>query len=154
MSYTLQAILGRVEEMRSVSPHGLPTVELADGLGMWAIDSDYQDAHAIPFLPLTDEGLADVPLPVVELARLLGECIYIEAEFFGGDGVQASAIYRGGVQQGSIVLSDSAINQALRAIGVIAKSPLDEFDSVGLGRERHTDAWRKNQAEQAGAQNP
>jgi hypothetical protein len=153
MSYTLQAILGREDEMRGIAPKDLPTIKLADGLALWAIDSDYQDTHAIPFLPLTDEGLDEVPLPVIELAGLLSECIYIEAEYFGGDGVQASAIYRSGLQQGSITLSDSAINQALRAFGVIAKSPLDEFDSVGLGRERNTDNWRKVLAEQDASSN-
>ena len=147
MAYTLQAILGRDAEMRSAAPSDLATVSLADGFALWAIDSDYQDAHAIPFLPLTDEGLTEVPASVVELAGRLSECIYIEAEYFGGDGGQASVLYRSGAQQGSLNISDSAINEGLRSLGFIAKPPLDEFDSVGLGRERSTENWRKNQAE-------
>ena len=53
MAYTLQAILGRAAEMRSAAPADLPTVSLTDGFALWAIDSDFQDAHSIPFLPLT-----------------------------------------------------------------------------------------------------
>jgi hypothetical protein len=154
MAYTLQAIIGRDEEMRSSAPDDLPTVGLTDGFSLWAIDSDYQDAHEIPFLPLTDEGLAEVPLPVVELAGRLSECIYIGAEYFGGDGGQASVFYRSGVQQGSINIGDSATNEALRAFGVVTKPSMDEFDSVGLSRERNTDNWRNNQAEQGVAPQP
>ena len=153
MAYTLQAILGRDVEMRSATPIDLATVSLVDGYALWAIDFDYQDAHAIPFLPLTDEGLTEVPPPVVELAGRLSECIYIEAEYFGSDGGQASVFFRNGTQEGSVNISDSAINEGLRSLGFIAKPPLDEFDSVGLGRERSIDNWRKNQAEQAASSN-
>lgn len=148
MAYTLQAIVGRAAEMRSAAPADLPTVSLTDGFALWAIDSSFQDAHSVPFLPLTDEGQADVPVPVVELAGLLSECIYVEAEYFGGDGGQASVLFRCGTQVGPINSSDSAINEGLRILGMIAKPPLDEFDSIALSRERNTDNWRKNQAEQ------
>ena len=106
MAYTLQAILGRETDMRIAAPEDLATISLADGFALWAIDSDYQEAHSIPFLPLTDEGQFEVPLPVAELAGRLSECIYIEAEYFGGDGGQASALYRSGIQQGSVNTSD------------------------------------------------
>ena len=111
MAYTLQAIIGHEAEMRDVASEGLATVKLADGYALWPIDSAYQNAHSVPFLPLTDEGHSEVPQPVVDLASRLSECAYIEAEYFGGDGGQASASYRNGTQQGAINSSDSAITE-------------------------------------------
>ena len=142
MSYTLQAIFGHEDEMRDAAPEDLSTVTLVDKFALWLIDSDYQDSHSVPFLPLTDGGQTVVPVPIVDLAGRLTECAYIEAEYFGGEGGQAAAFYRVGVQQGEINFSGSAINEVLRSLGVVAKAPYDEFDSIGLGRERNTNTWQ------------
>ena len=40
-----------------------------------------------------------------------------------------------------VKMEDMAINLALRRMGVRAIRPKDEFDSVGLGRKRTTEAW-------------
>jgi hypothetical protein len=123
----------------------------------------------LPLIPLPDETLADLrlsedgpfyildgqgPLPE-QLADVLrdvsaeGVVAYVEAEFFGGQGSQASMVF----ERGSLVFSpvvastpfrDGAFNQALRHFGVtVEPGAPDEFASVGLGRRRLTRDWLK-----------
>jgi len=40
-------------------------------------------------------------------------------------------------------VSQFAINEALRALGVKASGMFDEFEAVGLGQHRDTDEWTK-----------
>ena len=66
---------------------------------------------------------------------------YIVAEYFGGGGSQFGVAW----SDGDVVLGplrqDDAINQVLRFLGVTPGAGQDEFDSVGLGRHRHTHEW-------------
>jgi hypothetical protein len=85
---------------------------------------------------------------LASLSRV-GAVAYVEAEFFGGSGVQASVVW----DVGEIVLgpliekeeapvrgADAAINQALRRLGVQKKEgTFDEFEALDLGRCRKTD---------------
>ena len=77
--------------------------------------------------------------------------IYIEAEFFAGQGSQAAVGWNSGVlsfgprrtqmpmedREGYTVVADQddmAINEALRWIGIRRTPMQDEFDTVGIGR--------------------
>jgi hypothetical protein len=90
-----------------------------------------------------------------------GPVVYVHAEIHGGTGTQASVGWRGGTVDFAPVstanneadaggrhvlrhdLSDGAINQALRYLGVRVVPPaIDEFDSVGLGTFRSTEDWK------------
>jgi hypothetical protein len=65
---------------------------------------------------------------------------YVEANFFGGGGEQASAVWiRGTLVLGPLV-SALAINEALEKIGV-KRGIGDEFQALGLGRHRFTENW-------------
>jgi hypothetical protein len=66
---------------------------------------------------------------------------YIEAEFFGGSGDQSAVVWRDGARLLGPVHTGNAINEALSLLGALRNNPLDEFDSVGLGRHRDTAAW-------------
>lgn len=150
MSYTLQAIVGTREVLRSRREDGLHYVELNGGLVMVPLISELRQRHGIPHLPLTDE--ADGPAVPGSLAALCRELsqhglvAYLEAEFWGGQGVQAHALFRAGVAVGSPVVAEHAINQALRQFGVQPGSHHDEFEAVGLGRHRDTDDWADEQS--------
>jgi hypothetical protein len=84
--------------------------------------------------------------------------LYVHCEFWAGDGIQAAIAW----SEGSVVfgpkftrtpneeaeppyeLADRpgmAINAALRALGVRAGAPDDEFATVGLDRHRWTAEW-------------
>ncbi len=64
----------------------------------------------------------------------------IETDYVGGVGTQAAAVYHG---ERVVMRPESAvsgpINTALRHLGVVAGSGVDEFDTVGLGRFRDFD---------------
>ncbi len=100
--------------------------------------------HGISFCPLTDEGEEELPQTLVKLCeRLSKQCVlaYIEAEFFSGAGAQAHALFSEGKAIGRPVVSDSAINHALRYLGVAKEDAHDEFESAGLGKHRDTNEW-------------
>ncbi len=69
---------------------------------------------------------------------------YIKADYFGGVGQQSAIM----IDKENIILDvrakDSgygAINLVLKEFGIIRKQNLDEWDTVGLLRHRHTDDW-------------
>lgn len=78
--------------------------------------------------------LEDAPPPPGLIARVF-------AEFFGGVGNQQAELYADGQLLREFPAGYSAINLALRELGIVAEPPHDEFDTLGLGRHRHTGQW-------------
>lgn len=85
-----------------------------------------------------------------EMIRPKGTIIYIETDYFGGEGTQFSGIILDGKLLATYQNTDtdiaipypdrlleSPINKALRQLGVIRDAGLDEFDTLGLGNYRH-----------------
>jgi hypothetical protein len=76
---------------------------------------------------------------------------YVEAEYFGGVGTQAAAVWDGGdLVLGPLVEPEGSpaprgertpISQALRRLGADAAGHYDEFEAVGLHRHRHLEDW-------------
>ncbi len=66
---------------------------------------------------------------------------YFETEYFGGEGFERSAVFR----DSNVILGPldgaGAVNQALRALGVVVKPGQEEFDAAGLGRHRSVEEW-------------
>jgi hypothetical protein len=85
------------------------------------------------------------------IASVQGPVAYIEADFFGGPGTQASIVWdRGRVRlkpnkryfrHDKVKLDRMPINQALRMLGVKRGNHIDEFEALGLDRYRHTNQW-------------
>jgi hypothetical protein len=65
---------------------------------------------------------------------------YVEAEFWGGSGVQAGAVWRDGALIWGPAVEDKAINRALSHLGVVGDVG-DEFATLQLGRYRSTEQW-------------
>lgn len=144
MAYTLQAILARSGTLSEPLPDQLKLVRLIGGVDLIPLGRDALKAYALPFLPLTDEGQQGLPSALAELCERLsvqGRVAYVEAVSFGGAGAQAHALYSAGRAAGPVVVSGSAINEALRHIGVDNSGAADEFDAIGLGQHRNTDGW-------------
>jgi hypothetical protein len=97
--------------------------------------------------PQLPRALADALADISQF----GAVAYLEAEFFGGYGIQASVIWEGGEivlgpliekEEAGLRCTDAAISQALRRLGVEKEEDaFDEFDTVDLGRRRHTGEW-------------
>lgn len=81
---------------------------------------------------------------LVEFARAMsidGAVVYVETDYFGGVGTQASIAWRSNrVVYGPSKFDDS-INDALSTLGVSAGLSADEFQQLGLQRHRHTTDW-------------
>jgi hypothetical protein len=139
-------LIGRAGTFSGVSLRGLTVVPLAQGVELVPLGKNALRTLQIPSLPLTDEANESLPAALDQLCKDLSktaELAYIEAESFGGAGMQAFALYRkGGLVEGPIV-GEHAINDALKALGVESNVPeQDEFDVVGLGKHRGTDQWK------------
>ncbi|WP_052263007.1 hypothetical protein [Chromobacterium violaceum] len=144
MAYALQAIIARSGTISEPLLEQLKIVHLSGGVDLIPIGQDAIKAHALPFLPLTDEGREGLPRKLAEFCERLsaqGLLAYVEAEFFGGTGTQAYALFSAGNRIGHVVVSDSAINEALRHLGIGKGEAFDEFNAVGLGRYQSTDDW-------------
>jgi hypothetical protein len=98
----------------------------------------------------------------------MGSCFsrsaYIEAEFWGGTGMQASVVLQKSRIFSGPLISSGAINFALRHMGIDDGSSVtvfgravptgrDPFDMVGLGRHRSVGAWLQESAEPSAAPN-
>ncbi len=144
MGYYLQAIIVESEQVNSIPLDGLPLVKLCSGLSMIPFVNEVLESRNIEELPLTDQGHSELPISICDVCCLIssnGKAIYVEAEYFGGQGTQASAKWDNGRLIGSPYIGAQAINEALKYLGVACKPGLDEFESVGLDKYRNTNEW-------------
>ena len=144
MAYTLQAVIAKSGSFSGPLPQKLQVVGLRGGIDMLPLTTEALKIHSISFCPLVDEGSEEVPPQLLKLCEgLSNKCTlaYIEAEFFGGAGAQAHALFSKGKAIGQAVVSESAINEVLSYLGVTRGEAHDEFEAVGLGQHRDTDGW-------------
>jgi hypothetical protein len=145
MAYTLQGIIVRSESTLGSLPHKLQAIPLRSDMVLLPLTTEALKTYGITFCPLTDEGEEELPPALQRICEQLSErcsLAYIEAEFFGGGGSQAHALFSEGMLLGKTIVSESAINDALRYLGVAKGDAVDEFEAVGLGQHRNTDAWK------------
>ena len=142
MAYTIQAFLAIEEILLDAPVEGASIVSLRQGYGMIPLTTEIRKTHGLPLLPLTDGE----PIPD-QIARWgiklssAGAVAYIEAEFFGGEGTQGSALWSNGDMIEKPWVGEYAINIPLREMGVEKGDYFDRFEALGLGRCRSTDAW-------------
>lgn len=144
MSYTLQAFIAKTGVFPSPTPHDLHQVRLAQDMVLIPLDTDQRLKLDIEFCPLTDGGATELSAPLIILASKLsqnGHIAYIEAEIFGGTGIQASQQFSHGKAITTIAIEINAINAALKSLGVSQTNTSDEFNAIGLGIHRDTDHW-------------
>jgi len=145
MAYTLQAIIVPADASERAAQRELKCVRLsAQGLWMVPLPQDQIESMGFPSHPLTGDGETIVGPELDELCRFLsqsGKAAYVEAEFFGGDGTQACALYENGLPLSEPLVDDEAINHALRWLGVKRSGEYDEFLVAGLGMHRDTEDW-------------
>ncbi|MFD8380224.1 hypothetical protein ACFV2X_17020 [Streptomyces sp. NPDC059679] len=141
MSYRLDAVIGDFDRLRSWAEGVTEAVvaPLAQRLGL---------------MPLPTALRSDLPRILCALSQG-GPVAHVKADFWGGDGHQAAALWRAGVQVwGPVQTSefdglreDWPINAALARLGVVSADPRapdcrDLFVEVGLGQGRDEEDWR------------
>lgn len=149
MGYTLEALLLN-EQIYKAQPEALqrlPVVPLFYGLSLVPLTDDLFDK--LPPIPEVRERpeefwkfSAALEALALELSRF-GAVAYVEADFFGGEGTQAAAVW----EEGLLCLGPlksagvGAINTALQWLGIPSSQGRDGFEIVGLLRHRHTAGW-------------
>jgi hypothetical protein len=101
----------------------------------WAILRDARASLDLPRdLPATfpcEVVLLDLVRKVTGVAEPL--FAIIQTDYFGGAGSQWAVAFRGAAR---LTGETTSINQALATLGVRARPPHDEFDTIGLGGYR------------------
>jgi len=148
MAYSLQAFIGDPTDIAGIQVESR-AVNLPQEKALLPITDAVRQKYGIPRAPLAGNDvlaefgeLADLPEVVCALVARAKKIAYVEAEFFGGDGTQAAAVWEEGRLVFGPVVAADAINQALRVLGVAKKEQFDEFGALNLGRHRDTDEWK------------
>ena len=147
MSYTMQGIVGDEQVLAAAAFGALGAVRLPQGKALMLFTDRVREQLGLSFLPLTDEGESQLPASIRDICARLsraGKVAYIEAELFGGLGTQATAIWERGELIVPPIISRTAINEGLRALGVQATTGKDEFDALALGTHRDIEDWVAN----------
>ena len=149
MSYVLEALL-LSPEARDRFQRALPKiviVQLAPEVAMVPLTEDElkQLGSLDPVCQIGDEGeFSGLTKGVIEeLSRLTQYSLaaFVGALYTGGPGTQWGVIFLNGRPTAPPAISGSFINRALAKLGIRAANGMDEFDTVGLGRHRHTEDW-------------
>jgi hypothetical protein len=149
--YSLCAIVAASAPLESHSPlhPEARVIPLADGLSMIPLSESLlgkvQRARAFePSGASVSEAFEFLSEPLEGWAESLSRgctVLYVETEYFGGEGFERAVAWR----HGSVVLgpleSGGSINNSLRFLGVSAPSGREEIDVVGLTRCQSVEAW-------------
>ncbi len=147
MAYELHAIIGEVTHLRRVCPLTLSVVPLPLEPRLAVIPlldemvdaTEWPEPGELPALAPADLLLPGVHRWLLDASR---DCLigYIEAEYWAGIGAQHAWGWRNGQQVYHVgALAD--VNGLLALLGVVRNPSDDEWDTVGLGRHRHTEDW-------------
>jgi len=152
MSYSICGFIIPLSEARICSTQKWPCVTLARDLSLIPLQRDFLFLTEGDATPAGD--LRDFPIPAwfSEAAFCFSRCAYIEAEFWGGTGMQAAVVLERTRLIFGPEISPGAINTALRHMGVddglsvtlygiASPTGEDPFDAVGLNRHRSVSAW-------------
>jgi hypothetical protein len=147
MAYFLQAIVGNRTHLERVCPQGLRVVPLPldARLAMIPLPDELMDAAGWPASTELTPEEAPMIRPRVEAflvqASQEGLIGHIQAEYWGGVGEQFACGWQGGVMVYPYG-GQHDVNGLLKLLGV-KRGTDDEWDTVGLGRHRHTEEWLK-----------
>lgn len=102
------------------------------------------DTHDMAFVPYIDVLNRQMRRQWFDIGKDAQKPIaHIETDYFGGGGEQSAAVWKDGKKVFRKKGGGSAIDQALKMIGVIAQGGRGEFDTLGLGHWRSNLDWVK-----------
>jgi len=148
MGYEIEAIIAKTDTLAllSRSCKNAQVISLKQGFGLIPlIDELFDEWQSVRSQHKADPftGFSRLSSAVADQLRELsksGQVAYIEAEFFGGVGGQSSVAWTNNRVSFGPEHTQDAINQVLRHLGVV-NAAHDEFDTLGLGQNRHTERW-------------
>jgi hypothetical protein len=159
MSYSLGAIIGPRSTLLSETSYSqMKVIPLPQDFAMIPFTEElYEEIHGEPEIeydPEEDEGFGKPTEQINQWMQRISvnsKVAYIEIDCWGGDCVHASTVWENkkiilgplktiSVGNSGPPLSETGANKALRALGVQV-TDLDEFWSLGLQKNRHTEHW-------------
>jgi len=149
MGYYLSAFIGRGENLNRIrdSYNEAIIVELSQGVSLIPLTEELFDeinnfeasGNILSFEYLTP----NIERQILKIAQE-GVLAYVEADYFGGEGGQTGIMWKDGKRSVEYKYGQGVINAALRSLAVICEDKKDEFDTLGLGRHRHTREWAES----------
>ena len=98
------------------------------------------ESSDIKFTKMGEGILATTHIPKFKEFRKGKTIAKIETDYFGGSGEQSAKLYVDGVKKYDesdvFDYSKTPINDVLKMMGVVKKTGMDEFDTIGLGKFR------------------
>ena len=154
MAYTISALIAPEDILNAsiVSNSPMRVVALSQNFGLIPITKAVQQPRDVKDMIGFDEEypfhhLSDSVRKFALNVSFADRIAYVEAEFFGGIGYQSAVVW----ENGNAILGpflaqnlprrEMPINRVLRKLGVQTAEEMDEFDTLRLGRYRHTDQW-------------
>jgi hypothetical protein len=161
--HTLHAVIGPISPVTEFAGRWVQAqlVPLPQRFGLVPITAAlFDDIQELAMLDEPDPfaGFSHLSAALVQAiveATRSGPLAYVETDYFGGIGRQSAIAWnKGRLEVGPLTtetagsdnaypappLSEGAINQALRYLGVWRQNGQDEFDMLGLGRYRSAEA--------------
>jgi hypothetical protein len=151
--HSVRLIVGPMQPLRvlqAVAPMAR-IFALTPGAALWVLPLDEAVHDAVHLRYGTGEWLKSgarlTTTDLIAIARMTAgtEAAYVETDYFGSAGTQSAVLWRDGAVAMQPVTLDASIkrpaqfwpiNAALRALGVVARAPEDEFTAFGLMRYR------------------
>ena len=146
MGYTLFALVGKEPELQTIAGKfkNAKMIMLDQGIGIIPMSGDlynemnnFESADAIENFIYLNTNIQNKILELVST----GTIGYIEADYSGGQGEQAGIVIKDGVRDAFFSNRLGAINSVLRRFGVKPSIGLDEFETIGLHKNRSVDDW-------------
>ena len=146
MGYTLKAYIGKDENLNPILEKysEAKKVNLNGGISMIPMTDELFDeindlkfSSAISAFEFLTENIEKEIIQIIEKR----EIAYVESEIFGGEGGHIGIIWNSGKRDLLTELGKSSMNIILKKLGVNKSHLKDEFDTVGLAQNRHTEDW-------------
>lgn len=146
MGYTLKAYIGKEENLNPILEKYSESkkVNLSGGISMIPMTDELFDeinemksSSGISTFEFLTENIENKTIQIVENR----EIAYVESEFFGGQGGHIGIIWKNGKRDFLTESDKSSMNKILKRLGVNRTLLKDEFENVGLDKNRHTEDW-------------
>ncbi len=146
MGYTLKAYIGKEENLNPILKKYSESqkVNLNGGIYMIPMTDELFDeinemksSSGIATFEFLTENIEQKTIETIGNRELA----YVESEFFGGQGGHIGIIWRNGKRDFLTESDKISMNKILKLLGVKRSLLKDEFDTVGLAENRHTEDW-------------
>jgi len=148
LGYTLKAFIGKEKSIKPILEKYSKSqkVDLNKGISMILMTDELFDeinemkssSIISKFVFLTE----NIEQKIIEVLGNI-ELAYVESEFFGGQGGHIGIIWKNGKRDFLAESDKKSINKILKRLGVNRTLLKDEFETVGLTKNRHTEDWIK-----------